>query len=203
MFGLGYKPTKDDRKHAAEERRRRKLEKQDGKELTMTGEVPPISVNFPKPACILQPGTPPPEPEETVEVSKLVNVPQDMREAFDYDEVPEEVLQWVFSQEEQVAMIRTLPSMSEGNTIRPATPGESLDNWVITPIPTRKQEPIRVKRALSIGPCWVAAFQQNRNILSIRRFLFTFWNNLLYSLLSECFYFHFRGIPSLALCMTK
>jgi hypothetical protein len=24
-----------------------------------------------------------------------------MREAFDYDEVPEEVLQWVFSQEEQ------------------------------------------------------------------------------------------------------
>jgi hypothetical protein len=106
------------------------------------GEVPPISVNFPKPACILQPGTPPPEPEETVEVSKLVNVPQDMREAFDYDEVPEEVLQWVFSQEEQVAMIRTLPSMSEGNTIRPATPGESLDNWVITPIPTRKQEPL-------------------------------------------------------------
>ncbi|KAF7117300.1 hypothetical protein RHSIM_RhsimMtG0006900 (mitochondrion) [Rhododendron simsii] len=77
-----------------------------------------------KPACILQPGTPPPEPEESVEVSKLVNVPQDMREAFDYDEVPEEVLQWVFSQEEQVAMIRTLPSMSEGSTIRPATPGE-------------------------------------------------------------------------------
>lgn len=65
-----------------------------------------------------------------------------MREAFDYDEVPEEVLQWVFSQEEQVAMIRTLPSMSEGSTIRPATPGESLDNWAITPIPTRKQEPL-------------------------------------------------------------
>ncbi|GFS28366.1 hypothetical protein Acr_00g0001340 [Actinidia rufa] len=138
MFGLGYEPTKDDRKHAAEERRRRKLEKKEGKELTMTGEVPPISVNFPKPACILQPGTPPPEPEETVEVSKLVNVPQDMREAFDYDEVPEDTV----SQEEQVAMIRTLPSMSEGSTIRPATPGESLDNWVITPIPTRKQEPL-------------------------------------------------------------
>jgi len=63
MFGLGYEPTKDDRKHAAEERRRRKLEKKEGKELTMTGEVPPISVNFPNPACILEPGSPPPEPE--------------------------------------------------------------------------------------------------------------------------------------------
>lgn len=60
------------------------------------------------------------------ELKQLAEASREFQEAFDYDEVPEEVLQWIFSQDTQVATIPATSGAPGSDSIRPAVPGEKL-----------------------------------------------------------------------------
>lgn len=132
----------------AEERNKLKLAKLEGKEppIKSLGEIPHISVTFPKSTCIYQPEPPPAEglknesppdhqnkpaiegsqEDKLEELKQLAEASREFQEAFDYDEVPEEVLQWIFSQDTQVATIPATSGAPGSDSIRPAVPGEKL-----------------------------------------------------------------------------
>lgn len=79
------------------------------------GEVPPLSITFPKPAYIYQPQLLPPVKVSHQQVPEALkqgtdspgkHVPRaQSKEVFEYDDVPEEVLQWAFSLNVQIATI--------------------------------------------------------------------------------------------------
>lgn len=64
---------------------------------------------------------------------------RELQEVFDYDAIPQEVLQWALSQNDQVAAIQTPSAPLTDSTIRPANPGERVGDWEVIPLPSRSE----------------------------------------------------------------
>ncbi len=98
-YGLGYKPTKQNKKRIAAEKQEKKLARLEGKDPVSPGlgEVPHISATFPKPAYVYQP-----QPfffdedeeeqysEKVEELLVLAKKSRELKEVFEYYDIPEE-----------------------------------------------------------------------------------------------------------------
>lgn len=141
-YGLG--PTKQNKKRIAAEKREKRLARLEGRDPVSPGlgEVPHISATFPKPAYVYQP-----QPfffdedeeeqysEKVEELLVLAKKSRELKSVFEYDDIPEEVMCWAFSQSIQVATIQDSSVPQIHSAIRPAAPGERLKGWKITPFP--------------------------------------------------------------------
>ena len=98
-YGLGYKPTKQNKKRIAAEKQEKKLARLEGRDPVSPGlgEVPHISATFPKPAYVYQP-----QPfffdedeeeqysEKVEELLVLAKKSRELKEVFEYYDIPEE-----------------------------------------------------------------------------------------------------------------
>lgn len=146
-FGLGYKPTRKDKERIAAEKREIRLAKLEGRDPAIPGlgEVSHISVTFPKPAYVYQPqalltalAEDDPEADLLVEHLNRALSYTELKEVFDYDHIPDDVMQWALAQTVQVATIQAPAAPLINATIHPATLSERVLGWEVTPIPSRK-----------------------------------------------------------------
>ena len=131
IFGLGYKPTKEDHRWAASRRRERRMARIEGREPEEEKlEIPPLRVSFPKVAYVMQPD----KGAESLG-QQLSNMSINTLEE---DEVEGGNMKTVAGREDEALpqlTIHTLEEVSAKTFIRKLADGEKFQNWVTQEAP--------------------------------------------------------------------